>query len=57
MPEYWIVDGDAEAFEVWHPDDARPAIQDEHLTWQPAGAPEPFSLDVREFFVEVADEP
>jgi Uma2 family endonuclease len=56
VPEYWIVDGDAEAFEVWHPNDERPAIQDEHLAWQP-GAPEPFLLDVREFFVEVADEP
>lgn len=55
--EYWIVDGDAETFEVWHPDDARPAIEDEHVTWQPPGAAEPFRLDVREFFVEVADEP
>ena len=57
VPEYWIVDGDAEAFEIWRPDEARPAVQDERLTWQPAGAREPFVLDVREFFAEVADEP
>lgn len=56
VPQYWIVDGDAEAFEVWHPHDARPAIQDEQLRWQQSGAPEPFVLNVREFFVEVSDE-
>ncbi|MGH9201426.1 MAG: Uma2 family endonuclease [Vicinamibacterales bacterium] len=57
VPEYWVVDGDAEAFEVWRPGESRPAVQDERLTWQPAGAPEPFVLDVREFYGEVADEP
>jgi Uma2 family endonuclease len=57
VPEYWIVDGGAEAFEVWRPDEPRPAIQDEQLTWHPADATEPFGLDVREFFAEVADEP
>jgi Uma2 family endonuclease len=55
VPEYWIVDGDAEAFEVWRPGESRPAVQDELLTWHPVGAPEPFVLDVREFFAEVAD--
>ena len=54
VPDYWVVDGDAETFEVWRPDDARPVVQDEQLTWQPAGAPEPFVLDVRAFFAEVA---
>ena len=57
VPDYWVVDGDAETFEVWRPDEPRPAIQDEQLSWHPAGASEPFLLDVREFFVEVADEP
>ena len=57
VPEYWIVDGDAEAFEVWRPNESRSAIQDERLTWHPLGAPEPFVLDVREFFAEAADEP
>lgn len=55
VPEYWIVDGGAEAFEVWHPNESRPAIQDERLTWHPEGAPEPLVLDVREFFDEAAD--
>ena len=57
VPEYWIVDGDAGAFEVWRPNEARPAIQDEQLTWHPDGAPEPFVLDVRQYFAEAADEP
>ena len=55
VPEYWVIDGDAEVFEVWHPDDERPAIVDERLVWQPAGAPLPFELDVRGFFAAVAD--
>jgi Uma2 family endonuclease len=55
VSEYWIIDGDAEAFEVWHPDDERPAIVDDRLVWQPAGAPMPFELDVHGFFVSLAD--
>ena len=55
VPDYWIVDGDAEVFDVWHPDDERPAIVDDRLVWSPAGAPVPFELDVRDFFASVAD--
>ena len=55
VSDYWIIDGDAEVFEVWRPSDDRPAIVDERLTWLPTGAPEPFELDVREFFASVAD--
>lgn len=54
IPEYWIVDGGTEAFEVWHPDDERPAIVDERLEWRPVGATEGFTLDVREFFSSLA---
>ena len=55
VSEYWVIDGDAEVVEVWHPDDERPAIVDERLVWQPDGAPVPFELEVREFFASVAD--
>jgi Uma2 family endonuclease len=55
VPDYWIVDGDAEVFEVWHPADERPEIADERLIWSPVGAIVPFELDVREFFASVAD--
>jgi Uma2 family endonuclease len=55
VPEYWIIDGDAEVFEVWHPDDERPSIIDQHFVWSPAGAAAPFELDVATFFASVAD--
>ena len=53
MPTYWIVDGEAEAFEVWHPDDERGMLVDDRLVWHPDEAREPFELDVREFFAAV----
>ena len=56
VPESWVVDGEAEAFEVWHPGDARASLIDDLLVWHPDGAPEPFRLDVRAFFASVADE-
>ena len=55
VPDYWIVDGDAEVFEVWHPAEERPEIADERLVWGPVEASEPFELDVRAFFASVAD--
>jgi len=57
VPDYWIVDGEAEVFETWRPADERPAVIDERLTWLPIGATVPFELDVREFFASVADTP
>jgi Uma2 family endonuclease len=56
VPDYWVVDGDAEAFEVWHPRDERAALIDDTLSWHPAGASEAFVLDIRRFFAGVADE-
>jgi Uma2 family endonuclease len=56
VPDYWVVDGDAQAFEVWRPDDHRASLVDEQLEWHPIGAPELFTLNVREFFAEVADD-
>lgn len=31
---YWIVDCDAAVVEVWHPDDERPTIVSDSLTWR-----------------------
>lgn len=55
VPTYWIIDGDAEAFEVWHPQDERAPLVDDRLVWQPSGAPAPFELNVREFFAAARD--
>lgn len=34
IPEYWVVDLDAQAVERWSPLDERPEILDERLTWR-----------------------
>lgn len=54
VPEYWVLDGENEAFEVWHPDDEQAAIIDGRLTWRPEGCTAPFELDVRAFFGDIA---
>lgn len=57
LPDYWIVDGEAELFEIWHPADERPALIDDAFEWWPAGAAEPLRVDVARFFGAAADEP
>src|SRR5215471_9954905 len=56
VPEFWVVDGDARAFEVWHPDDDRAALLDDRAVWLPVGASDPFELDVAAFFESVSDD-
>ena len=56
VPEYWVVDGDSETFEVWRGRDERADLIDARLTWQPVPQVAPFELDVRRFFGEIADE-
>ena len=56
VPEYWIVDDISQMIERWTPDNERPEQLAERLTWHPAGASEPFILDLVEFFKEVAAE-
>ena len=56
IPEYWVVDGEAEAFEVWHPGDERALLVDDRLVWTPAGVVVPFELDVPAFFESIEDE-
>jgi len=54
VPEYWIIDGDAEAIEVWHPDDERATLLDGRVVWQPHGATSAFELDIGALFAAVA---
>jgi Uma2 family endonuclease len=56
VPAYWIVDGEAEVFEIWNPGSERPAIIDQRLVWAPRLGVPPFELDVKHFFASVADE-
>lgn len=57
VPDYWVVDGEAEVFEIWHPSNDRAALVDEQFTWHPDEEVGSFTLDVRGFFAGVADEP
>lgn len=53
VAEYWIVDVDSRVVERWRPGDERGEQLDERLVWHPAGAAEPFTLDLPGFFARV----
>ena len=53
VPEYWIVDLDAELFERWRPGDERPEVLRESIEWRPAGASFPFVLEIPAYFARV----
>jgi Uma2 family endonuclease len=56
VSEYWIVDDTSQTVERWTPDDDRPELLAERLVWHPEGTPDPFVLDLVEFFKDVAAE-
>ena len=56
VPDYWVVDTEAHALELWQPGDDRAALVAERLSWHPQGASAPFELDVAALFAAVADE-
>ena len=56
LPEYWVVDGETEAFEIWHPTDERALLADETVIWHPDGALDPLVIDIKRFFADVADD-
>jgi len=55
VPEYWIIDLDARAFERWRPNDERPEILADTLVWQPRADIEPLTIDLEEYFTGVLD--
>ena len=56
VPEYWIVDLDARLVERWRPNDERPEVLTERLSWQPDPSLPPFELDLPRFFAQVLDD-
>jgi Uma2 family endonuclease len=50
VPTYWIVDRDAGLVEVWHPDDERPEIVTDVLTWRVPGATHELRIELAEVF-------
>jgi Uma2 family endonuclease len=52
VPEYWIVDLDAQLIERWRPDDQRPEVLTGRIEWRPSGLVEPLAVDVAELFAD-----
>src|SRR3989454_5360442 len=50
VPVYWVVDGADHLVEVWTPDAEFPAIERQRLGWRPAGARQPFTLELADLF-------
>ena len=50
IPEYWIVDIEGSIIERWVPDESRPEILSEIMTWQPRPSLDPLSVDLPKFF-------
>jgi Uma2 family endonuclease len=53
IPEYWIVDPDARVIERWRPDDERPEVLAERITWHPDGATVALTIDPHSLFARV----
>jgi len=56
VPEFWIVDIDARVIERWRPEDERPEVVTDALTWQPLPEYPPLVIDVNAYFAEVWEE-
>jgi hypothetical protein len=55
VPDYWIVDLDSRLIERWQPEDERPEIVRDILSWRPPGSDGPIEVDLAEFFAEALD--
>jgi Uma2 family endonuclease len=53
VPEYWIVDVDSRLIERWRPNDERPEMLEERLTWKPAPGDASLDLDLTQLFAEL----
>ena len=56
VPEYWVVDLDARVFERSTPDESRPEVLTESISWHPVGAIRPLTIDLPNFFRDVLGE-
>ncbi len=58
IAEYWIVDLDARLVERWRPEDERPEVLRESITWPPGGGDgDPvLTIDLMQFFERVSGE-
>jgi Uma2 family endonuclease len=52
IPVCWIVDADAQLFELWEPGDERPAIATTTLRWHPRQGIPPLEVNLPQFFAD-----
>jgi len=52
VSEYWIVDPEARLVERWRPEDTRPEVLLDRVTWQPDPAVEPLTIELSAIFGE-----
>lgn len=57
FPEYWVVDVDARLVERSRPDDERPELLTESLSWQPDPGRPPLMIGLPAYFAEVIGAP
>lgn len=50
VPLYWVVDGDAQAVEVWTPEVAFPSVERQRVAWRPADSSTPLTIELAELF-------
>ena len=50
IPQYWIVDIEGSLVERWVPEEPRPEILSDVITWQPRPDVPPLSIDLPRFF-------
>jgi Uma2 family endonuclease len=53
VPTLWLVDADAGWVEVWTPQDVRPTVVRDTLTWTAPGAEVPFTIDMPTLLAQV----
>ena len=49
-PLYWAIDAHGRVAELWTPETRFPRLERELITWHPAGASTPFTLELETLF-------
>jgi len=53
VPNYWVVDLDARAFDRWRPSESRPEVLVHSIEWQPVPSLAPLVIDLPAYFSSV----
>lgn len=53
VPDYWVVDLDARAFDRWRPGESRPEVLVHSIDWQPVPSLAPLVIDLPSYFSSV----